>query len=406
MLAQRNRAAVTDVAVRVEHLSKKFRIYNERNQYLKASVLRGRRAKFRDFWALQDVTFDVQRGETFGIIGRNGSGKSTMLKCLARILRPEQGTVHITGSMSALLELGAGFHPELSGRENVYLNGAILGLSRRQIDERFDEIVEFAGLREFIDTPVKNYSSGMFVRLGFAVAINVDPEVLIIDEVLAVGDTEFQEKCADKINDFRDKGRTIILVSHSLSDVRNMCSTVAWIDGGSLHMLGKAPDVVDAYNGASHAGREIATQEGTRWGSGEARITSSEFRHPDGSAVSFPRSGDPLTMRLNYTVFRPIPNPVFGIAIHHREGTLVSATTTRRHGRVIPVLEKDGYVDIVIDHLPLLEGTYELSASISDWTETHQFDHHQGMLRFDVLRGLVVDDGIASLGGRFELSAT
>ena len=396
---------MTDVAVRVEHLSKKFRIYNERNQYLKASLLRGRRARFRDFWALKDISFEVQRGETFGIIGRNGSGKSTMLKCLAKILQPEQGTVAITGSMSALLELGAGFHPELSGRENVYLNGAILGLSRRQIDERFDEIVEFAGLREFIDTPVKNYSSGMYVRLGFAVAINVDPDVLIIDEVLAVGDTEFQEKCADKINDFRDKGRTIVLVSHSLSDVRNLCSRVAWIDKGDLNMVGPAPDVVDAYNGASHAGREIVVQDGNRWGSGEVRITRAEFLDAKGAEVSFPRTGEPLTIRLRYTVFQPVPNPVFGISIRHRDGVLVSATNTRRHGRVIPELLSDGRVDVVIDRLPLLEGTYELSVSVCDWTETHDFDHRQGLVRFDVLRGLVVEDGLASLNCRFALDS-
>ena len=391
-------------AVRVEHLSKKFRIYNERNQYLKASILRGRRAKFREFWALQDVSFTIGRGEAFGIIGRNGSGKSTMLKCLAKILRPDNGAVTINGSMSALLELGAGFHPELSGRENVYLNGAILGLSRRQIDERFDEIVEFAGLHEFIDTPVKNYSSGMFVRLGFAVAINVDPEVLIIDEVLAVGDTEFQQKCSDKINEFRDKGRTIILVTHSLGDVRAMCERAAWIDHGALHMIGASPEVVDAYSGASHSGREIAVQEqGARWGSGEIRITSVEFLDTAMKPVEFPRSGEPLTLRLHYTVFRPVENPVFGIAIHKRDGVLVTGTNTRRHGRVIPELQGDGYVDVQIDRLPLLEGSYDLTVGISNWTESHDFDHRQTLVRFDVLRGLVVEDGITSLNCRFLL---
>src|SRR5690606_20068866 len=174
-------------------------LYHERHQSLKQSLLRFRRASYEDFWALRDISFEIQPGETFGIIGHNGSGKSTLLKCLTGILQPDEGSVSVNGSISALLELGAGFHPELSGRENVYLNAAILGVPRRQIDARFDEIVEFSGLEQFIDTPVKNYSSGMFVRLGFAVAINVDPDVLIIDEVLAVGDAEFQAKCADKM---------------------------------------------------------------------------------------------------------------------------------------------------------------------------------------------------------------
>jgi ABC-2 type transport system ATP-binding protein len=181
--------------ITVDHVSKRFRLYHERNQSLKASVLRGGRARFEEFWALDDVSFEVPEGSTFGLIGENGSGKSTLLKCIARILRPDKGSISARGKLSALLELGAGFHPELSGRENVYLNGSILGLSKKQLDERFDEIVAFAGIEHFIDTPVKNYSSGMYVRLGFSVAINVDPDLLLIDEVLAVGDAEFQRKC-------------------------------------------------------------------------------------------------------------------------------------------------------------------------------------------------------------------
>ena len=196
---------------------------------LKATVMRGGRARYEEFWALGDVSFEVAEGTTFGLIGHNGSGKSTLLKCLARILEPDQGTIRIDGQMSALLELGAGFHPELSGRENVYLNGSILGLSKRQIDRRFDDIVGFAGLERFIDTPVKNYSSGMYVRLGFSVAINVDPDMLLVDEVLAVGDEEFQRKCLERFAELRDAGKTIVVVTHSL----RRCATCATRPCGS-----------------------------------------------------------------------------------------------------------------------------------------------------------------------------
>ena len=233
-------------AVVVDDVWKSFRLYHERNQYLKAAVLRGRRARYEEFWALKGIDFEVPVGSTFGVIGSNGSGKSTLLKCLTGILHPEKGNVKINGRVSALLELGAGFHPELSGRENVYMNGAILGLTKKEINARFDDIVDFAGLPDFIDTPVKNYSSGMFVRLGFAVAAHVEPDVLLIDEVLSVGDESFQRKCAEKIEQFRRDGRTIVFVSHGLSQVEQLCETVAWIDKGDLKMVGPSGEVISA----------------------------------------------------------------------------------------------------------------------------------------------------------------
>ena len=390
-------------AVEVSHLSKKFRIYHERNQQLKASVLRGRRARYEDFWAVQDVSFDVRRGEAFGIIGHNGSGKSTLLKCLAQILRPDSGTITVNGSVSALLELGAGFHPELSGRENVYLNGAILGLSRREIDRRFESIVDFAGLAQFIDTPVKNYSSGMYVRLGFAIAINVDPDILVIDEVLAVGDAAFQKKCADKIAEFRNRGKTIVLVSHGLGDVRSLCERCAWIDHGHLKSLGPAHQVVDEYSGASHEGRDVVVQDGTRWGSGEVQIVSVELLDDSQTSVRFARSGDPLIIRMHYSCSQPVSNAIFGFGLHDLNGVHVTGTNSRRHGRVIPVLDGQGYIDVYIARLALLEGTYELSVAINDWTEQRDIDFIQGAVRFDVLRGLVVEDGLVSLGCEWRL---
>lgn len=238
---------MSEQAVHVQGVSKKFRLYHERNQTLKAAIMRRRTAVFDDFWALRNVSFDVPRGSTFGLIGSNGSGKSTLLKCLARIYTPDSGTITYNGKMAAMLEVGSGFHHELSGRENVYLNGSILGMSRKEIDRKFDEIVDFSGVEQFIDQPVKNYSSGMYVRLGFAIAINVDPEILVVDEVLAVGDAEFQAKCFDKFAEFRRLGKTVILVSHSMDSIRSMCDHAAWLSHGELKAVGEASSTIAAY---------------------------------------------------------------------------------------------------------------------------------------------------------------
>lgn len=240
-------------AVSVEHVSKKFRLYHERNQSLKSAVMRGRRSVHEDFWALRDVSFEVPEGSTFGLIGSNGSGKSTLLKCLAKIYYPEEGHITSHGKVAALLEVGSGFHPELTGRENIFLNGSILGMSRKEITAKFDEIVDFSGVAEFIDQPVKNYSSGMYVRLGFSVAINVDPDILVVDEVLAVGDAEFQAKCRTKFSDFRDAGKTVILVSHDMSSVKSMCDHVAWLNHGSLVASGEAESVIAQYEASFSA---------------------------------------------------------------------------------------------------------------------------------------------------------
>jgi ABC-2 type transport system ATP-binding protein len=238
---------MSKVAVSVEHVSKKFRLYHEKNQNLKTAIMRGKRTIHEDFWALRDVSFDVPEGSTFGLIGSNGSGKSTLLKCLAKIYYPTEGTIKANGKVAALLEVGSGFHPELSGRENIYLNGSILGMSKKKIDSKFDQIVEFSGVEEFIDQPVKNYSSGMYVRLGFSVAIHVEPEILIVDEVLAVGDASFQAKCRQKFIDFKQEGRTVILVSHSMGMVKEMCDQVAWLNKGKFVESGSAAKVIKAY---------------------------------------------------------------------------------------------------------------------------------------------------------------
>jgi ABC-type polysaccharide/polyol phosphate transport system ATPase subunit len=347
-----------DVAVSAHGVSKRFRLYHERNQSLKAAFMRGRRAKYDEFWALRDVELDIEAGKTFGLIGHNGSGKSTLLKCLAGILVPDAGAISTTGKVSALLELGAGFHPELTGRDNVYLNGSILGLSKKQIDRQFDGIVDFAGLEPFIDTPVKNYSSGMYVRLGFSVAINVDPDILMVDEVLAVGDESFQRKCMEKFEEFRRAGKTVVLVSHALGSMRSMCDEVAWLDHGKLLAVGKPSDVVDEYQGASHEDRAVDPESGTgsRWGSGELVVARAELIH-DGSATSHVPTGAETCIRMHYRATSPVEEPVFGIAIHTLDGQQVTGPNTRDVGLSTGVVEGEGVVDPHVPQLLLTPGT-------------------------------------------------
>jgi ABC-type polysaccharide/polyol phosphate transport system ATPase subunit/uncharacterized protein YcfJ len=392
-----------DIAVEVEGVSKRFRLYHERNQSVKAALMRGRRAKFDEFWALKDVSLSVPAGKTYGLIGHNGSGKSTLLKCMAGILVPDKGGLRTHGRISALLELGAGFHPELSGRDNVYLNGSILGMSKKQIDRLFDEIVGFAGLETFIDTPVKNYSSGMYVRLGFSVAINVDPEILMVDEVLAVGDESFQRKCMEKFKDFRDEGRTIVIVSHALGTMRSMCDEVAWLDHGTLLGTGKPSDIVDEYVGASHEDRGDEAG-GRRWGSGELQVVAAELVRR-GERVGRVATGDDVTIRLRYRASTPIADPVFGIALHTLEGQHVTGPNTRDVDLSVGLLSGDGYVDLEVPRLMLTPGTYELSVAAYDHSLVHAYDHRERVMRFDVTPGDPRDQfGVVSLGGSWNVA--
>ena len=238
---------MTSYAVSVNDVSKKFRLYHERNQTIKSAIMRGRTSRHEDFWALHNVSLDVIEGETHGLIGSNGSGKSTLLKCLAKIYWPTTGTIDYKGRLASLLEVGSGFHLELSGRENIYLNGSILGMGKKEIDQKFDEIVDFSGVERFLDQPVKNYSSGMYVRLGFSIAISVNPDILVVDEVLAVGDQDFQQKSYAKFKQLKKQGTTIILVTHALSIVEDLCDRVTWLNLGEVQATGKAKPTVAQY---------------------------------------------------------------------------------------------------------------------------------------------------------------
>ena len=349
-------------AVVARDVAKVYRRFMHRNQFktLKSALLTGSLLSDltpdQTFTALDGVSFEVPKGTTFGVIGENGSGKSTMLKLLAGITKPTRGSLRVDGRVSALIELGAGFHPEISGRENVAINGIMLGLTRREVQERFQDIVAFAELERFIDAPVKTYSSGMYARLGFAVAIHVDPDVLLIDEVLAVGDEAFTRKCLDKIGEFRRRGKTILLVTHSLGLAEKMCDEVLWLRGGKLADQGDPKRVIDAYltyvaggeetllardHGQPVAGAgeaapanapgEPAAAEGYhegRWGSREVEITSVRLLDDRGHERHVYVPGESLTVALSVTAPQAVEDFVFGVGVFNADGVAVYGTNT------------------------------------------------------------------------------
>jgi ABC-type polysaccharide/polyol phosphate transport system ATPase subunit len=388
-----------------DHVSKKYRLYRERNNSIKAALMRGGRggrAKVDVFWALDDVTFEVEEGSTTALIGENGSGKSTMLKCLARILRPDKGSVTSRGKMSALLELGAGFHPELTGRENVFLNGAILGLKQKELQTRFDDIVDFAGIGQFIDEPVKNYSSGMYVRLGFSVAINVEPDILLVDEVLAVGDEAFQRKCLERFTDLKSNGKTVIIVSHSMGSVVTLCDHAIWFKKGHKMADGVPREVVEAYTGSIVLDEHRPQERGDRWGSGEASIEKVELLDRSGQPATRVGHGEPVTVRLWFSTSEPVARPVFAVSIQTLQGVVISGPTTREPGEVPEKIDGDGFVELRLDRFPILPGTYDMTVSLTDYAMAHPYDVRRNVLRFDVDRkGSVELAGLVSLGGHW-----
>ena len=383
-----------DVILSVDHLVKSFRIHQQKTNSLKQLVAARGRNKFEEFIAVNDVTFDVREGEVFGVIGQNGSGKSTLLKCMAGILQPNSGSVRVYRRMGALLELGAGFHPELTGRENIFLNAAILGMGRKEIALRFDDIVDFSGLHTFIDQPVKTYSSGMYVRLAFAVAINVDPQLLIVDEILAVGDVSFQRRCLEKFVEFRNEGRTIVLVTHDMGSVKNLCDRAIWLEHGNVVDAGDPSDLVEAYT-ERMLGADARTSDGSvRRGSGEIKVTNVEMFTDGGTeAVKRCRTSDSVLLRLHYQAEKTIPQPVIGIEIESLGGATITAPNTRDVGMVPPTMSGTGVVEVAIPRLDLLPGTYDLHTSITDFNRAQVYDHLHVALRFDVMTGKPYETG-------------
>jgi lipopolysaccharide transport system ATP-binding protein len=373
-------------SIQIRGLSKRYRIGRlQQGRTFREEIVELAKRPFvrgvpdsESIWALKNVSFDVGDGEVVGIIGNNGAGKSTLLKILSRITYPTEGNVKVKGRVASLLEVGTGFHEELTGRENVYLNGSILGMRKREVDKHFDAIVAFSGVEQFIDTQIKRYSSGMRLRLGFAVAAHLEPDVLIVDEVLAVGDAGFQKKCLDAMEDLRSGGRTVLFVSHNLAAVENLCSRGIWLDGGKVRKDGAAKDVILEYM-ASFAGGPTAesTLENTegRLGSGEIRYTRVEYLSPDGTPLALTRCGDNVVLRFHYHAKRAVRYPSFGFRLFTNMGTLITESGNVIHGvDVLGVEPGDGYIDVEIESLNLLPGQYYLSLWITELGGTPVFD--------------------------------
>ena len=376
----------------VDDVSKRFRLYTGRANSIKERVTARRLARYEEFWALRDVTLEIPAATTFGFIGHNGSGKSTMLRCIAGIYQPTSGSIHVDGRISALLELGAGFHPDLTGKENIYLNAAILGLSKKEIDSVFDDIVDFSGIGGFIDAPVKVYSSGMFVRLGFSVAVHVNPEILLIDEVVAVGDEEFQRRCFEHIHTLRRQGVTIVLVSHSLGLVQSMCDHAAWFDHGQIKARGTSTEAATAYLAKVNADEqdevepavEGITDDVLRRGSGEIRFTDVAVLDKMGTRTMFAMPGEEVTVRMEFECTSPVVDPAFGVGIRHESGQLMSLKSTLDSPLDPGTIRTDGVAEFRIPKLPLLTGRYFVNVYAVDSHSTHVYDEIEHGLTLNV----------------------
>ena len=395
-------------AIAIDGLGKKFRLTHDRNWTLKATLLAGHRTRYEEFWALRDVSFDIPHGSTFGIIGGNGSGKSTLLKVLAGILRADEGTASANGRLSALLELGAGFHPELTGRENIYLNGAILGFTAHDIRQRFDDIVDFAELDQFIDEPVRNYSSGMYVRLGFSVAIHVEPEILLVDEVLAVGDNTFQRRCLERFDRLRDEGRTIVVVSHDLDMIGWLCERTAWINHGNLAAIGPSGEVIQKFvDGGDGAGLPApgAGLLSLRGLGPDDLVRSADLLDPNGQPLPAATSGGPVTFRVRYDAARAGETVIVALGLYRADGTHVTSINS---GASSAAAGSDGIVEVDyhLPALPVQPGTYELSVALHDTTMKKVFERHTHLVRFSVEPGGGDHQtGLVALGGTWQARA-
>jgi ABC-2 type transport system ATP-binding protein/lipopolysaccharide transport system ATP-binding protein len=405
-----------EIAVEIRDVTKKFRMHNDRKTNVKEMFSARRRSSRTDeFWALKGVSLDIPKGKTFGLIGHNGSGKSTLLKLVAGIHRPSSGTITAAGRVSAMLELGAGFHPEMSGRDNIYLNGSILGMTRKQIDAAMDDIIEFSGLGDFIDTPVKVYSSGMYVRLGFAIAVNLDPEILIIDEVIAVGDEAFQRRCFDHLYELRRKGVTIVLVTHSLSLVADLCDEAAWLDGGTLKAIGPSRDVVDAYLSAVNRKEAEALEESDeppadadttggktpRRGSGEVRVTRVEYLDEAGRPRPFLTTGKAGTVRLHYTASTALPSVTFGLAFSTESGVTVAGPNSGYGDAAFAVEAGEGHVDFALPELFLQPGEFLITTAVVD--KGHAYDYVDRAFVLKVRADDVTEPGLVKMSGSWRL---
>jgi len=362
-----------DIAIRVTNLSKRYEIYDTPRDRLKQFVMprvryivgKAHKQYFREFWALKDLSFEIKKGEIVGIIGRNGSGKSTLLQIICGTLTPTSGSVETRGRIAALLELGSGFNPEFTGRENVYMNAAVLGLSKEEVDARFDDIAVFADIGDFMEQPVKTYSSGMTVRLAFSVAIHVEPDILIVDEALAVGDIIFQMKCLDKMEKIRSRNTTVLFVSHSLEQVKRFCMSAVWLEHGKVRQIGESNFVSDQYRDFSLLPKAVAeSRRPSRKISGEANNAPAIVQLVEVSATKL-APFDPLSVSITYQVGeKPLPKLLIGVAIRDAKGTYISGPNTHLDKVDIPHTPGVHMVEYVIGRLPLLTGTFTLDVGL------------------------------------------
>jgi ABC-type polysaccharide/polyol phosphate transport system ATPase subunit len=392
-------------AISFDQVSKRYRIYHQRHDSFKEAFLRRRRGVYEDFWALHEVSFQVEEGTTVGIIGSNGSGKSTTLKLIAHILSPDGGRIDVRGRVSALLELGTGFHHDYTGRENIFLNGALLGIRRETIRQRLEEIIAFSELANFIDNPVKTYSSGQYMRLAFSIAVNVDPDILLIDEVLAVGDAAFAQKCFDRISRFRTQDKTIVLVSHDLKAVERFCDRALWIDQGRIRADGPPAEVTRGYLEAVQArqGEALTNAAQGRSGTQQVEIARVEVLDGAGRPQYVFDSGAPMQVRITYRCPNPVPEPVFGVGIFRSDGVHCYATNTRAAGLVIPQVAGTGSLTFRINALNLLEGGYALSIAITDRDDRVTYDHWDRRIELHVRQNHLADSGLVRMPSEWRI---
>ncbi len=381
---------MSDIVIRVADVSKRFRIDKDKSLKERLVLRKSNRVPVEDFWALRNVSFELEAGSTLGLIGHNGSGKSTLLKTVGGILTPTTGFVEKRGRIAALLELGAGFHPDLSGRENVYLNASILGLTKVQTDRYFDAIVDFSGIEQFIDTQVKFYSSGMYVRLAFAVAVHVDPEILLVDEVLSVGDEPFQRKCLERIKTFQREGRTIVFVTHSLDQTRELCNRVILLEHGEMIIDGPPVDAIRTYRDRYAVPEdEPVVDEGT----GELTITGVEVVGSDGVKRTEFVPGDDVSIQLEVTVHQPVAAWVCGIEIRNQVDTLVFGTNSQLLGCTLPALTSGVQrLRFTLPQIPMTEGKYAVTAAVHPPEAAKEFH------RVDRVSGFTVRSGSDQTG--------
>lgn len=379
-------------AVELEGVGKRFLRHADRRNTLKERIVRGRSRTTQDFWAVKDVNVQIPQGSVYGLIGHNGSGKSTLLKLITGIYRPTEGRISAQGRVAALIELGAGFHPDMTGRENIRLNGSILGLSKAEIESAMETIIDFSGLRDFIDDPVKHYSSGMYVRLGFSVAVHMKPDVLLVDEVLAVGDEEFQRKCFDHLYTLRRQGRTIVVVSHGLGQLEGLCDEVAWLDHGTVQEIGPATEVIGSYlhqvnTEEAKANADIAaTRDDTtmRAGSGTIRSTGVRLVDEAQNPINHTETGTTFGIEVDLHCYEEVLGPNVRLAFQHETGALVTMMSNHRHGFDFGHIDGERMVTALLTDNPLLPGRYRVHIDIFDHTGSVLIDNWDDALEFTV----------------------